>query len=76
MEIREFGLDLLYKVLKYKDKQVEEEVIRNAILEEKLNKRNKETLELLRRVSSTSKVLKKVAKSIEIRKISKNIFSF
>ncbi|KAH8656126.1 hypothetical protein BGZ60DRAFT_417837 [Tricladium varicosporioides] len=76
VEIGEFGLDLLCEVLKYENKRFEEAITTNIALGEELKKRETETMELQRRVSSVSKVLRKVAKEVETGKITGSMVIF
>jgi len=70
VEIGEFGLDLLREVLNYENRRVEEAVARNTVLKEKMNEKKDDIFELQRRVSSVSKVLKRVAEDVDTGKIS------
>lgn len=65
MEVGEFGLDLLWELLEYENRRVEEAVARNSALKEELEEKKDETIELQRRLGSVGKVLRKSAKDVE-----------
>ncbi|KAE8440474.1 hypothetical protein EG329_007440 [Mollisiaceae sp. DMI_Dod_QoI] len=76
VEVGEFGLDLLREVLKYESTRADEDVARNTALQEELDEKKDEIVELQRRIGSVSKALRKVAKDVETGRVSANWFSF